>query len=640
MRILGIHSRGFEARANERAIAGTAELEDDQRSIIVEVDCLVVYISVEKSDGENTQSVAVQLAENIASRARKLSVEKIILYPYVHLTEQPARPMIAQRALSEVVRALPDGLSVLVVPFGWYKSFSLHCAGHPLSEWSARFEPKADVSSETRKNIYRPQSDRSPSEFVRWICVDLDGRDYEITPDNFKDSAIFRKPGNQYSLLKQLVKNELIGAADRVDGSIPKHIKYMQSHELIDYCDVSEKGHLKWYPRGLLIHQLFTDYARNLAHAWGAMEMKNPILIKGNTNVVGELMGEFHERDYQVDGGRGICYLRYASDPLGLPFMQNVRFSRHQSPLRVYEETNCFRNELEGEVSGLKRVRHFLMTDMHAGCASEPQARREFEQLSVEFAGLMNDFIAGDRWVLGWEGTIEFYEQYRDFLIGIGKQVKVPAFFKLMNNMSHYYAMKNEYQSIAEDGSNIQVSTVQWDVKDGPRFDIGYTDEHGDKKPCPVIIHASSFGSIERTVCTLLENIAIDEKRGERPMLPYWLSPTQVRYVPVSAAYNDICVDLASLVADFPARCDVDDRNETVGKKVRNAEKEWVPYVIVVGERESSGDKYTVRVRKPRAQTQMSLAELQTELSAKQGTLPYRPLPTHRLASANPIYYG
>ena len=153
------------------------------------------------------------------------------------------------------------------------------------------------------------------------------------------------------------MKNELVGSADRATGAVPKHIKYMQSHELVDYCDVSEKGHLKWYPRGFMIHQLFTDYARDLARSWGAMEMKNPVLIRGNANVVGELMGEFHERDYQVDGGRGICYLRYASDPLGFPFMQKVRFSHRQGPLRVYEEATCFRNEQEGEVSGLKRVR-------------------------------------------------------------------------------------------------------------------------------------------------------------------------------------------------------------------------------------------------------------------------------------------
>jgi threonyl-tRNA synthetase len=118
----------------------------------------------------------------------------------------------------------------------------------------------------------------------------------------------------------------------------------MRRHELVDYCDASEKGHLKWYPKGLLIYQLLMDYARELAHDWGALEMKNPILIRSDANAVGELMAEFHERDYRVDGGRGIGYLRYASDPLAFPFMQKVRYTLRQAPLKVYEEVSCFRN--------------------------------------------------------------------------------------------------------------------------------------------------------------------------------------------------------------------------------------------------------------------------------------------------------
>ena len=636
MRVLGIHTDGFEMKANQKALSGVADLADENRRVSTDDDCLVVYVSVEQTDEKNTRSVARQLADSTAERARLLGTGKIMLYPYVHLCDNPARPMTAQRTLTEAMEYLRMDFDVTTVPFGWYKSFSIHCTGHPLSEWSARFSPK----EETEKPPPRASEHRSPSEFVRWLCIDLEGNEHEVTPENFGQADIFKNHGDAYSLLKQFVKNELAGSADNGNGSIPKHIRYMQSHELIDYCDVSEKGHLKWYPRGVLIFQLFTDYARNLAHSWGAMEMKNPILIRGNANTVGELMGEFHERDYQVDGGRGICYLRYASDPLGFPFMQNVRFSHHQGPLKVYEEANCFRNEQEGEVSGLKRVRHFLMTDMHAACTSVQQAEYEFEHLSMMFAGLMNDFIAGDRWILGWEGTVDFYKENRDYLIGISKKLGVPSFFKLMNKMSHYYAIKSEFQSIAEDGSNIQVSTVQWDVKDGPRFNIGYTDESGEKVPCPVIVHASSFGSIERTVCTLLENIAIDEKRGVPPMLPYWLSPTQVRLIPVSSNYNELCMEISGRISGIPARCDVDDRNETVGKKIRNAEKDWIPYAIVIGEREAEGAAFTVRIRKPRSQQAMSFEELSKELAEQQDSLPFRPLPTQVRVSANPIFYG
>lgn len=477
------------------------------------------------------------------------------------------------------------------------------------------------------------------SEFVRWVCVGPEGDTHDVTPDDFERCPLLTTTDDRSTLLRQFVGNEL-GRARPSDARAPAHIRLMQRHELVDYCDASEKGHLKWYPKGLLIYQLLMDYARDLAHEWGALEMKNPILIKAGGNAVGELMGEFHERDYRVDGGRGIGYLRYASDPLAFPFMQKVRFTLRQAPLKVYEEASCFRNEQEGEVSGLKRVRAFAMTDMHAACASVEQARDEFEALTLRFGELMRATIAGDRWVLGWEGTVEFFEANRDFLIALGRKLGVPSFFKLMEHMSHYYVIKNEFQSITADGANVQVSTVQWDVKDGPRFDIGYLDEAGRKVPCPVIIHASSFGSIERSLCALLENAAVDEREGLPPTLPYWLAPTQLRLIPVATRYVSWCQSLAAELRASPARCDVDDREETVGRKIRAAEHEWIPYVVVLGEREAAGSPLTVRMREERETRVMDQATMGAHLRAAQSGLPFRHLPTRVLVSQNPLFHG
>jgi threonyl-tRNA synthetase len=368
--------------------------------------------------------------------------------------------------------------------------------------------------------------------------------------------------------------------------------------------------------------------------------MKNPLVIRGDDNLVGQLMGEFHERDYVVDGGRGKCYLRYASDPLAFPFMQKVRFSYKQSPLRVYEQASCFRNEQQGEVSGLKRVRNFLMTDMHAACASIDEAKREFEWLCGRFAILMNDVIAKGRWVLGWEGTVEFYERNKEWLLGIGRSIGAAAFFKLMPEMSHYYAIKNEFQAICEDGSNVQVSTVQWDVKDGPRFDIGYIDENGAKQPCPVILHASSFGSIERALCAILENIAIDVASGQVPMYPLWLAPTQVRILPVSSEHVPAAVELCDLLASRSIRVDVDDRDGTVGRKIRDGEKEWVPYMVVLGEKEVQSGRLSVRIRADANQQDMAADDIVQAIHSRIGNVPFRPLPLPKLLSRRPIFGG
>jgi threonyl-tRNA synthetase len=478
---------------------------------------------------------------------------------------------------------------------------------------------------------------RRPSEFTRFVLADLQGKTYDVTPEDYAGCELFAQKESQYALMKQFVANEL--SVRTSPRSLPRHIEYMQSHDLLDYCEVSERGHYSWFPKGVLMQKLILDYAVRLASDWGAFEMKNPMIIRGDHNLIGQLMGEFHERDYKVDGGRGPCYLRYASDPLAFPFMQKVRFSHKQSPLRVYEETTCFRNEQEGEVSGLKRVRGFLMTDMHAACADEEEARGEYEYLCVKFADFMNNIIAPERWVLGWEGTLDFFESHREWLVGIGKKMRVPAFFKLMPQMSHYYAIKNEFQFINEDHSNIQVSTVQWDVKDGARFDISYIDENNSRHPCPVIIHASSFGSIERTLCAILENIAIDADNGVTSHFPFWLAPTQVRILPVSDNFIDFARGLAGEISHHGLRADVDDRDASVGKKIRDGEKEWVPFLIVVGEKEVSAGQFSVRSREDHSQIGLTLAEFIELAKSKQGDKPFRPLSLPVLLSRRPLFH-
>ena len=634
MKTLGIHSKGFRFESKEKAIEGAEAVAPDRHELRTDADCLVIYVSVEKGDAASPESVAAQLAADTIKRAEQLSVRTVVLYPYVHLTEDPSTPRIALKVLDEAESRLKEAsLEVIRAPFGWYKAFDLSCLGHPLSEWSGRYAPGREQEAPKKE-----KAERKPSEFTRWVVVDLDGNTHEITPDDFAQCALFARPEPHYGLLKQFVSNEL-GRKVETEG-LPKHIEYMRRHELVDYCEVSEKGHYKWYPSGLLIQKLILDYAAQLASEWGAFEMKNPLLIRGDHNLIGQLMGEFHERDYLVDGGRGVCYLRYASDPLAFPFMQNARFTHKQTPLKVYEEATCFRNEQDGEVSGLKRVRSFMMTDMHAACANEDEARREFELLCLRFADLMNDVIATGGWVLGWEGTIDFFEANRDWLIGLGTKMRVPAFFKLMPEMSHYYAIKNEYQVITEDRSNVQVSTVQWDVKDGERFNIGYIDTEGRKIPCPVIIHASSFGSIERTLCAILESIALDAKKGIPPMFQLWLSPTQVRLLPVSDEFLPLAEEVCEQLSARNVRADVDDRTDTVGKKVRNGEQDWVPYLVVVGEKERSSGKLSVRFREDKSQHEMAVAELVELIHSKTEGMPFRPLPLPRLISRRPIFCG
>ena len=630
MNCLFIHSSRFEYIAKSKTKLAQKISKDLEKNNLG--NCLVCFLSFEESDSENEDSVAQNLAFEIQNIAEQINERTIVLYPYAHLLfgKNPSQPETALKIMEKTAGILGNnGFSVSQSPFGWYKSFTIECKGHPLSELSRQIGAKAVKVSGKKER-------KKGSEFSRFVAVDLDGKTFEIDPENIDSSEIWENKGEDFGRLKQFIMNELQGSKS---GKKPKHIEYMQSKELVDYCDVSEAGNYKWYPKGVLIRRLLLEYARRLARNWGAFEMVNPLIIRGDNNTVGVLLGEFHERNYRVDGGRGTCYLRYASDPLGFPFMQNVKVSYKQTPLKVYEEASCFRNEQEGEVSGLKRVRNFLMTDMHAACKDSEEAKIEFEKLCFLFGDLMNDIIAKGRWVLGWEGTVDFFERNKDWLVSINKRIKVPAFFKLSEEMSHYYVMKNEYQTILEDTSNIQVSTVQWDVKDGPRFDIGFIDKDSKKKPFEVIIHASSFGSIERTMCSILENIAIDETQGKPPMFQLWLSPAQVRLCPVSnEKHLEFCKKLADFFANSQVRVDIDDSEESVSKKIVNASKDWVPFTLVIGDKELASEMLSVRLRTDSSQKQMTRQELITEILEKTKGMPFLPYPLPRFLSQQPKF--
>ena len=314
MRTLGIHTNYFRYRATEKAMEAAETISSTEYNL--EEDCIVVYIGVEKDDEKAPHVVTRKLVNDTLKRAETLNTKKVIVYPYVHLTQQPSSPRTALSVLKNTKKMLAEKLEVVRAPFGWYKAFEVSAKGHPLSEWSGVFT----IDEEEEEAAAQEEAAEHGDKFTRFLLIDKEGNEFDVTPDDFRKSKIFKNKEPVYKLLKQFVANEFGKGEDRAKA--PKHIEFMQRQELVDYCEASEKGHYKWYPQGLFIQKLILDYAGKLAHEWGAMEMKNPLVIRGDNNIVGELMGEFHERDYKVDGGRGICYLRYASDPLGFPFMQ------------------------------------------------------------------------------------------------------------------------------------------------------------------------------------------------------------------------------------------------------------------------------------------------------------------------------
>ncbi len=627
MKILLLHSDFIEVEPKKKAIKDAEDVEKIKKTL---KDCLVVFISAEKED-TNIEGVAKNLKEQIDAVASQVNTKKILLYPYVHLTSKPSPPKRAFDIIKKAQILLEKKYSVDHAPFGWYKAFTISVKGHPLAELSREFG-----AEKIQKKV---KKERKGGAFSRWIITDEKGKTYEVDKKNWKNCALFKK-GKKYDMLKIFVRNELEGNPEK-EGK-PKHIEYMKKLELVDYCPESDVGHMKWYPSGLLIKDLILEYQeKNIAMPFGAFKIQNPLLYRLSVPEIRKLLGEFHEKDYSWEEENDNLILRFASDPGAFPFMNKLNFSYKNMPIREYEEAICFRKETRSELVGLRRVRNFLMTDVHSFCMNINQAKEEFRILNAYGKDLMDSIITKGRWVLGWEVVEEFYEKNKKWLFDMIKELGVPSFIKIMPERSHYYDMKNEFQSIEADEANTQISTVQLDTTNGERFGINYVGKDNKKHPC-IIIHCSTFGSIERTICAILENAAIDEKQGRPPMLPLWLSPTQIRICPVSDQYLKAAEKLSKEIELENIRVDIDDRVESVGKKISNSEKDWIPYVIVIGEKEAKSKTLPIRIRElgKGKVKEMSIKNLIKEIKTKTKDMPFKQLSLPKQLSKRPIFVG
>ncbi|MEM3104512.1 MAG: threonine--tRNA ligase, partial [Candidatus Bathyarchaeia archaeon] len=585
--MLLVHADSFEYKVTSKAIDMAEPLSEHMKEGMFK-ELLVVFTTIEKGDG-NLQ-ILKSAVSNVKDVADKIGVKSVLIYPYAHLSSNLAEPDEALKVLKLFEESLKEeGFTVYRSPFGWYKSFKLSCKGHPLAELSRSIT--TTVETEESEKAEGPPS--KLREFHRFIVMDVDGSTYEVNVNEWRNCSVFKKEGKIYRLLETFIRNEIEGNPPKKK---PKHIEYMRRLELVDYCPESDVGNMKFYSNGVLIADLIRDYALfKVALPWGAMKIQNPLIYRESVKEIRELMGEFHERDYRMSYGGENFVLRFASDPGAFPFMQKTVFSYRHLPVKIYEEVQCFRREKSGEVVGLRRLRSFTMTDQHCFCRDEEQAKGEFRKLCIMFKDLMN-MIAPDSWVMGWEGVEWFYEENKEWLRSLTVEMGVPAFFKLSREMSHYYAIKNEYQVIGADEANVQIATVQYDIKNGERFQIMYTGEDGKRHPC-IIIHASSFGSIERTLYALLEVAAKMEEEGRPPMLPVWLSPEQVRLIPVAERHLASCNEIADILEKSNIRVGIDDRELSVARKVRDAKTRWVPFIVVIGDKEHKTGKLPVGIR-------------------------------------------
>ncbi len=235
--------------------------------------------------------------------------------------------------------------------------------------------------------------------------------------------------------------------------------------------------------------------------------------------------------------------------------------------------------------------------------------------------------------------TEEFWKENGDFIKYLVKTFGKPVLIEMWNFRYAYFDPKFEFNIVDSMGKATALSTVQMDHENGKRYNMTYIDANSNRQ-FPIILHDSPSGAIERVMYALLEQAAEGEKQGRTPSLPLWLSPTQVRFVPLADRHLEKCIEAARMMTEKGIRADVDDTDASLSKKVRNAEQNWVPFVCVIGDREIESGKLAVRVRGKGGQSEMSVEELANEILNAVGKMPKAPLSLSMMLSKRPIFRG
>jgi threonyl-tRNA synthetase len=313
-------------------------------------------------------------------------------------------------------------------------------------------------------------------------------------------------------------------------------------------------------------------------------------------------------------------------------------------PVKLYEMTRySFRVEQHGELTGLRRLRAFTMPDCHAFCADEKQAKEEMMRrfaLNKEVQEGIG-FKVPDELELAIRITKDFWENNKDFVQKMVKTWGKPALVEMWDQRFFYFSMKYEWNFVDALEKCSALTTDQIDIENAERYGITYVDAKSEKK-FPLILHCSPSGAVERVMYALLEKAALDEKKGKLPMLPVWLSPAQIRLIPVSVEKHlNHCLKLAEELTMNNIRVEIDDREESVGKRIRAAGMEWTPYTLVIGDNELDCEELVVRERENQdKERKMTLAELIALLQEKCEGRPEDTLPLPQLMSKRISFSG
>ena len=554
MKILTLHCDYIKFKPLKKAIKAPEELKEKGEIVVKEP--LVVLTAVEKGDNDKTIS---QLIDAIKKTAGEVKAKNIVLYPYAHLSSKLADPQTALEYLVEAEHALKKhGFDVTRAPFGYYKEFELKVKGHPLSELSKEFNPEGLALS--------------PKEVVK-------KHDSEEQQDPKK-------------ILREISRSKL-------DSSKLKENDHRIIGQKLDLFSFNETapGMVFWHNNGLVIFNELVSYWREEHKKAGYQEISTPQILDSRLWKVSGHWKLYQDNMFLTSYEGKESAVKPMNCPGGMLLFRAKPRSYKDLPIRFAELGKVHRLELSGVLSGLFRVIQFTQDDAHIFCTKE-QLEEEIMGVVELFKKMLGKFGFKDyKFTLStrsdekkdkYLGTDKQWDEAETALLNALTKLKISP--KKQPGEAKFYGPSLDVLIKDSLGREWQCSTLQLDFNMPQRFELEYIDK--DNKPKrPIMLHRVVYGSLERFIGVLLEHL-----NGN---LPLWLSPVQVRVLNFTDRNLKACEKLLKeLREEIPnLRVDSDFRSTTVSDKVRDAEMQKIPVIIVVGDKEEESKTIAVRER-------------------------------------------
>ena len=432
---------------------------------------------------------------------------------------------------------------------------------------------------------------------------------HEINPDAFKltkiSGAYWRGDQSKQQLQRIYgvafeTPDELKQYLDMMEEAKKRdHRKLGQELDLFVFSDMVGAGLPLFTPRGTVLRRQLDNFVQEMRDEYDYQEVNIPHITKKDAYIASGHWKKFADELFHIHTREGH---EFAMKPMNCPHHTQIYASRSRSykelPIRYRETTTCYRDEQTGELNGLSRVRAFTQDDAHVFCRTE-----HVEEEALKIWDIVDRFYGAFGFELrvrfsthdpanmeGYSGTEEKWQSTEQQLLNIIKQ-KVGDNYISGVGEAAFYGPKIDFMAKDAIGREHQVATIQLDFNQPEGFDLTCVNEKGERERI-LMIHAAIMGSIDRFLSVYIEHCA-----GK---FPIWLAPEQLRIITLNQDEQilNFAKDMAAQAKKLGVRVFIDDDNESVGKKIRNAEVMKVPYSIVIGQKEVDSGELTPRIRK------------------------------------------